>query len=67
MSYAAEVTVYGSAKWCGNQLRFATAAEAEIYVQDLMMRWTAVQDTRVVPSDDPVTDRIVDNRMEKVA
>lgn len=58
MSFKAEVIADNSGKWCGNALRFATKEEAEIYVDDLMMRWTAVRDTRVVECDDPVTDML---------
>jgi hypothetical protein len=57
-SYMGEVIADDSGEWCGNQLRFATEQEAEWYVKDLSMRWLAVRDTRVVPSDDPVTDEI---------
>jgi hypothetical protein len=42
-----EVIADSSGKWCGNALRFATKAEAEIYAIDLMMRWTAVRQWRV--------------------
>jgi hypothetical protein len=55
VSYAAEVIADSSGKWVGNGLRFATEEEAQSYVHGLMWRWTAVRDTRVVPSDDPVT------------
>ena len=48
MSYKPEVMVAGETKWCGNALRFATEKEAQDYVFDLAMRWTAVGDTRVV-------------------
>ena len=35
-------------------------------MHDLMMRWYAVRDTRVVGSDDPVNYRYVDGRLESV-
>lgn len=54
MSYAAEVIADSSGKWCGNGLRFKTEAEAEEYVKNLSWRWTAVRDTRVVESTEPV-------------
>lgn len=54
MSYAAEVIADASGKWCGNALRFATQAEATAYVRDLEWRWTAVRETRVVESSEPV-------------
>lgn len=49
-SWAPEVIADGSGKWCGNGLRFADREAAERWVADLSMRWTAVLDTRVVPS-----------------
>lgn len=53
-SFAAEVIADGSGQWVGNGLRFASAAEAEVYAKDLYSRWTAVREFRVVPSSDPV-------------
>lgn len=61
-SYKPEVIADSSGKWCGNQLRFATREEAHNNVVDLMARWTAVREVRVVESDDPVTHRFVDGR-----
>jgi hypothetical protein len=55
MSFKSEVIADNSGKWCGNALRFETENEAKIYVDDLMMRWTAVRDTRVVEVEEPVT------------
>jgi hypothetical protein len=54
MSFKPEVIADASGKWCGNALRFATRAEAEANVRDLMMRWFAVRESRIVVSDDPV-------------
>jgi hypothetical protein len=48
MSYIVEVLADSSGKWCGNGMRFETRKEAEDYAVDLMMRWTAVRDWRVV-------------------
>jgi hypothetical protein len=67
MSFKPEVIADSSGKWCGNALRFATRQEAEANVQDLMMRWFAVRETRVVESDDPVNYRYVDGRLESLA
>ncbi|HWZ68392.1 MAG TPA: hypothetical protein VNW89_11225 [Stellaceae bacterium] len=64
MSFKPEVIADTSVKWCGNALRFATREEAEANVRDLMMRWFAVRETRVVESDDPVNYRYVDGRLE---
>jgi hypothetical protein len=66
MSFKPEVQADETGNWYGNALRFATRAEAEAQVADLMMRWTAVRDTRVVECDDPVNYRYVDGRLENV-
>jgi len=67
MSYIPEVIADSTGKWIGNALRFATKAEAEAYVQDLMWRWTAVRDTRVVESADPVNYTLsTDGKLEIV-
>ena len=65
-SYKSEVIADSSGKWAGNALRFATRKEAEVYVADLARRWLLVTDTRVIESDDPVTDEIVDGQTRKV-
>jgi len=61
-SYKAEVIADSSGKWVGNQLRFATSDEAAGYVRDLMMRWTSVTETRVVPSNEPVSYAWLDGK-----
>ena len=66
MSFKPEVIADSSGKWCGNALRFATREEAEANVRDLMMRWFAVRETRVIECDDPVNYRYVDGRLEQV-
>ncbi len=59
MSFKPEVIADSSGQWCGNALRFATREEADANVQDLMMRWFAVRETRVVESDDdPINYRL---------
>jgi hypothetical protein len=67
MSWKPEVIADASGKWWGNVLRFATREEAKANVQDLMMRWFAVRDTRVVESDDPVNYRYADHRLASLA
>ena len=64
MSFKPEVIADTSGKWYGNALCFATREEAEANVRDLMMRWFAVRETRVVESDDPVKFRYIDGRLE---
>jgi hypothetical protein len=63
MSFKPEVIADSSGKWSGNALRFATRKEAESNVLDLMMRWLAVSDTRVVECEDPVNYRYVDHKL----
>ena len=67
MSWKPEVIADSSGTSCGNALRFATREEAEANVRDLMMRWFAVRDTRVVKSDDAVNYRYVNGRLESLA
>ena len=67
MSFKPEVVADSSGKFYGNALRFATREEAEANVKDLMMRWLAVRETRVVESDDPVNYRWVDGNLIEVA
>lgn len=62
VSFKPEFKVDG--QWATNALRFATEAEAKAYAWDLFMRWTAPTDKRVAPSDDPVTARLVGNKLE---
>ncbi len=52
MSFKVIVTVDG--KESSNQLRFYTSIEAEKYANHLMMKWNAVQKTRIAVSDDEV-------------
>jgi hypothetical protein len=54
MSYKAEVIADNSNKWCPNGLAFATHEEARKYGDNLMWRWMAVREVRVVESDQPV-------------
>lgn len=49
-----EVIADSSGEWVGNALVFATKAEAERHASDLFSRWTAVRQTRVVETDEPV-------------
>lgn len=53
-SYAVEVIADAGGNWAGNALRFATAAEAEAWGNDLAYRWLAVRGKRIVETNDPV-------------
>jgi len=66
MSFKPEVQTDDTGKWYGNALRFGTREEAEAQVQDLMMRWFAVRETRAIECDDPVNYRYVDGGLEQV-
>jgi hypothetical protein len=65
-SYAPQVIIDASGKWCGNALRFATRREAEEQVLELSWRWTAVRETRVIKTKDPVNYKLIDGRIEEV-
>lgn len=62
-SFAAEVIADSSGKYYSNSLRFASKQEATNYVIDLMYRWTAVRDTRVVETNDPVSHTYTDRQL----
>jgi hypothetical protein len=66
MSFKPEVQTDDTGKWYGNALRFGTREEAEAQVQDLMMWWFAVRETRVVECDDPVNYHYVDGRPQQI-
>ena len=66
MSFKPEVIADSSGAWAGNALRFATPEEASAYATDLMMRWFAVRDTRVVECDEPVNYRYADHKLVQV-
>jgi hypothetical protein len=65
-SFAPEVIADSSLKWAGNAVRFATETEAQMYALDLACRWTAVRETRVVPSHEPVTYAWEDGKLVPV-
>ena len=66
VSWMAEVIADSGGKWCGNALRFATQAEAEAYAGDLAWRWTAVRQSRVIESAEPVNYAMVDGVATRV-
>lgn len=66
MSWKPEVIADNSGKWFGNSLRFATEAEAKANVENLMMHWTSVRETRVVECDEPVNYAWRDGRLVNV-
>lgn len=66
MSFKSEVIADNSGQWAGNGLRFETQQEATDYVKNLMWRWTAVRETRVVESDDGVNAKWLNGKLEDV-
>ena len=62
MSWKPEVIAGRTGNWSGSACRFATRAEADAYVHDLMIRWTLVTGWRAIESDDPVNYVWVDGR-----
>ena len=57
MSWKPEVIAGNSGEWASTALRFETKAEALDNVAAMAWRWTAVRETRVAESDDPVNAR----------
>jgi hypothetical protein len=63
VSFKAQVVADSSGEWVSNGLCFATHAEAENYVSDLMWRWMLVRDTRVIVVDEPVSAKWENGRL----
>lgn len=51
-SFKVGVKTNGDREWVSNGLRFATEQEAKDYGHDLFLRWTAVNEWTVLPSED---------------
>ena len=62
--YKAEVIADNNGQWCGNALVFDTKIAAEMYAQDLAMRWTLVSDWRVIEIDDVPTSELLSSRRD---
>jgi hypothetical protein len=54
VSWKSEVITEGNAIWKTSPLRFASEAEAKLYVASLSLLWKTVRQTRVVESSDPI-------------
>ena len=54
-SWKPVVKVFGEDKWHHNGLSFATEAEAQAAANDLMGRWSLVEQASAHPSEEPVT------------
>lgn len=67
MSYAPMVRTTDNGPFATNALRFATRDEAQAWLDDLVMRWFAVRDTRVDESTDPVNYKIENGVLTEVA
>ncbi len=55
-SYKVMVRVNSENGFNGNALRFPTRDRARVYGLNLAARWGAIEDWRIDPSDDPVTE-----------
>lgn len=66
MSFAPMVRTTDNGPFAGNGLRFETREEAQAWLDDLVMRWFAVTDTRVDESTDPVNYRLVGRVLEEI-
>lgn len=64
MSYKLGVKIPGDTEFVFNALRFETEKEAEEYGIDLFSRWTAVRETWVITSDEPVNYRFINGQAE---
>lgn len=63
MAWKAEVRADDSGTWAGNGLVFETKLEALGYAKDLMSRWLAVRDYRMVETEDKVNYSIEDGKL----
>lgn len=66
-AWKSEVIADSSGKWCGNQMRFATKQEAEVYVYALALRWSSVSDYRVLECDGEANYKLVKGKPVAVA
>jgi hypothetical protein len=71
MSFVPEIKGVGESSWTGNGLRFATAAEALAYAENLQGRWMGCQrgaeNRRAGESPDPVSHVWIDGRLVTIA
>jgi hypothetical protein len=51
-SYKVGVKTQGDKDWVSNGLRFKTEEDAKAYGQDLFCRWTAVNEWKVLESEE---------------
>lgn len=57
MSYKVHVLADDSGKYATNGLVFESEDDAKCWASDLMMRWTAVRDWKIEPSEEPPNRR----------
>ena len=66
-SWRVDVMTYGDAGvYSSNRMRFATRDEAADYAEDLVGRWLAVIDWRIVETPDLVTARWTDAGLDHI-
>ncbi len=66
MSWKVGVKTAGDKDWVYNGLSFGTKQEAEDYAEDLFMRWTAVNETNVTESAEPVNYSFIGFELKSV-
>lgn len=66
MSYKLGAKTAGDSEFVSNALCFETEKEAEDYGIDLSSRWTAVRETKVIVSDEPVNYRFINGQAERI-
>ena len=65
-SFKAEVRTGSDPKYYSNAVRFKTKNEADRYGTDLAFRWTAVADLRIVPSDEDVNYKLINDELVRL-
>jgi len=65
--YYAEFIADDSGKFARNGLTFKTKGEAEKYAKDLMNRWYAVREYRIVSEGKKPNYQIKDNTLTRIA
>lgn len=66
MAWKTEVIADSSGTWAGNALVFETKLEALAYAKDLMGRWLAVRDYRMVYTDEKVNYVIAEGALTRL-
>lgn len=66
MGFKLGVKTPGDTEFVFNALCFETEQEAEDYGRDLFSRWSAVKETKVLTSDEPINYRFTNGQVERI-